>query len=51
MLIVVVMLVRPDGMINRALGVDRLFGGKGGQGSRGPQASAETKTKEAAHHA
>ena len=35
----------------RALGVDRLFGGKGGQGSRGPQASAETKTKEAAHHA
>lgn len=50
-LIVVVMLVRPEGMLNRALGVDRLFGGRGAQGPRGPQASPENKTKEAAHHA
>jgi len=47
-LIVVVMLVRPDGMLNRALGVDRLFGGSGGK-NREP--SDRTKPNGAANHA
>lgn len=47
-LIVVVMLVRPDGMLNRALGVDRLFGAAG---RKHPQPSKGSKPNGAANHA
>ncbi|MFM8343882.1 MAG: branched-chain amino acid ABC transporter permease [Betaproteobacteria bacterium] len=47
-LIVVVMLVRPDGMLNRALGVDRLFGAAG---RKHPQPSEGGKPNGAANHA
>lgn len=47
-LIVVVMLVRPDGMLNRALGVDRLFGAAG---RKHPQPSDGSKPNGAANHA
>ena len=47
-LIVVVMLVRPDGMLNRALGVDRLFGASG---RKQPQPSEGRKPNGAANHA
>ncbi|MFM7971141.1 MAG: branched-chain amino acid ABC transporter permease [Betaproteobacteria bacterium] len=47
-LIVVVMLVRPHGMLNRALGVDRLFGAAG---RKHPQASEGGKPNGAANHA
>ncbi len=47
-LIVVVMLVRPDGMLNRALGVDRLFGAPG---RKHPQPSDGSKPNGAANHA
>ncbi|MFM8511376.1 MAG: branched-chain amino acid ABC transporter permease [Betaproteobacteria bacterium] len=47
-LIVVVMLVRPDGMLNRALGVDRLFGAAG---RKHPQPPEGSKPNGAANHA
>ncbi|MFM8737227.1 MAG: branched-chain amino acid ABC transporter permease [Betaproteobacteria bacterium] len=47
-LIVVVMLVRPDGLLNRALGVDRLFGAAG---RKHPQPSKGSKPHGAANHA
>ena len=47
-LIVVVMLVRPDGMLNRSLGVDRLFGAGG---RKHPQPSDGSKPNGAANHA
>ncbi|MBM3388447.1 MAG: branched-chain amino acid ABC transporter permease [Betaproteobacteria bacterium] len=50
-LIVVVMLVRPDGMLNRSLGLDGLFGRKASKGSSKAASSGDNKGNGAAHHA
>jgi branched-chain amino acid transport system permease protein len=53
MLIVVVMLVRPDGMLNRALRLDGLLGKRSGAGrpNEGATGTDAGKTKGATHHA
>ncbi|MBU6194491.1 MAG: branched-chain amino acid ABC transporter permease [Burkholderiales bacterium] len=52
-LIVVVMLVRPDGMLNRALSLDGLLGKRSGSGrpNEGAAGTGAGKTKGATHHA